>query len=101
MTQKERKSILAEAEKTGKMSLYKDAKIYCNYKEILDTVTNPIEFKKIWEKIPDSSKVFFIQQSMRFVLKEKGKETEGSEDDVKNSSANYRELEKIVEKLNK
>ena len=99
MTKKERADFLREVEKTGKASLYKEAQIYCNYKEILDITTNPREFKKLWEDAPNSTKLFFIKDSMKYALKEKGKETDGDGEDRDRNRTRYDEMVELTEKL--
>jgi hypothetical protein len=99
MTAKERKLFLEEAKKSGKISLYKEAQIYCNYKEILDVTTHPREFKKVWDAVPNSTKLLFIQQSMKYVLKEKGKEMEVSDNEQNRNFTKYDEMAELVEKL--
>jgi hypothetical protein len=95
----ERKRLLDEAKQTGSYTVYQDAVIYCNYKEILDEATNPIEFKKIWDKLPDASKMYFIVNSMKYALKEKGKETEGRDEDISADRTKYDKIVEIVDKI--
>ena len=64
MTKKEEKAFLREVEATGKYSLYHNARIYLNFRKILETTTNPQEFEKVWEKVPAASKLFFLQNSI-------------------------------------
>jgi hypothetical protein len=98
MTKKEEKAFLKEVEATGRYSLYQNAKIYLNFYKILEVTTNPKEFDKIWEKVPASSKMFFLQNSMKYFLKERGRESDG-EDEQRKSSTKYDEMVEMANKL--
>ena len=90
---------MAEVEKTGKASLYKEAQIYCNFKEILEVTTRPTAFKKIWAAVPDTTKLWFIKDEMKYILKEKGKETDGNDEEMSKNRTRYDEMVELAEKL--
>jgi len=98
MTKKEEKAFLREVEATGKYSLYHNARIYLNFRKILETTTNPQEFEKVWEKVPAASKLFFLQNSMKYFFKERGKEADG-EDEQRKNGTKYDEIAEMVNKL--
>lgn len=47
-----------------------------NLVKIFELCTDPIEFKTIWKNLPATTKAYFIQNTMKYVAKEKGKEVE-------------------------
>ena len=100
MTKHERNKRLKEAKSIGGKELYREVQVFCNYKEVLDVASNPKDFKKIWEGASDNTKLLFIKDAMKYVLKEKGKETEGSEDERNKNSTRYDEMVELANKLN-
>jgi hypothetical protein len=67
--------------------------IYSNKK----SATNPKEFEKILEKVPASSKLFFLQNSMKYIFNERGKEADGEDEQQKNGTK-YDEMAEIASK---
>lgn len=60
MTKKERDAYLKKIKKKYVQEAYKEAQIYCNYKEMFDISSNPQEFQTIWEKASANTKLFLF-----------------------------------------
>jgi hypothetical protein len=88
-----------KAEATGSQSVLRSEKEYKEYKKILDTVMNPEEFDKIWKVVPAGAKLNFILNSMKYVFKEKGKETEIEVSTVENQIREIVQKQTVLEKL--
>ena len=72
--QKEVISKRIDRDTLGSESLRQAMKTNDNFEKILRRATNPKEFKKIWDAVPATNKLYFIQQNAKFISKEKGKE---------------------------
>ena len=98
MTQKKHKKTLAE-KKPRRKPIENDAITYSKFKKILDIISRDGEFEKIWAEAPAYIKVSFIKDAFRYVLKEKGKETEGVDAHVLKNSTEYDRMVELAEKL--
>lgn len=47
-----------------------------NLVRIFEMCTDPNEFRTIWKALPATTKAYFIQNTMKYVAKEKGKEVD-------------------------
>jgi hypothetical protein len=94
MKAKDKKEILEEAKKTGKASVYDDARIVVSMLEIAETIYNKKDFEKIWgsDKVSDGQRLMFMQGWAKYFLKEKGKESDGGGEVVMNNYTNVVEL---------
>ena len=87
-----------EAIATGMQSMLDAEKEEKNIRKILEIVTDPKEFDKIWDKVSPASKLIFIQNSLKYSVKEKGRETEA---DTNTTNVKLDDLDKKLQALNK
>ena len=67
-----------KAEATGAQSVLDAERETKKYSKILDTVMNDEEFKEIWKAAPAAIRLNFIMNALKYVFKEKGRETESN-----------------------
>jgi len=57
-----------------------------NLENIFAMCTKDEEFQKIWKKVPETSKLYFIKDMAKYFQKEKGKEVDAPPEDTKNKT---------------
>jgi hypothetical protein len=87
-----------KSESTGCQSIIDAEREFKKYSKILETVMNEQEFEQIWKVVPASLKLHFIQNSLKYVFKEKGRETEA---DTKSMNGKLDEVDKKMQALTK
>jgi hypothetical protein len=88
-----------KSESTGIQSVIDAEREYKKYQQILKTVMDPDEFKEIWKVVTAGAKLNFILNSMKYVFKEKGKETEIEASSVEESMRKLTETQETIQKL--
>jgi hypothetical protein len=87
------------AESTGCQSVLDNEREYQEYKKILETAMNPNEFEIIWSKVTPGAKLNFVMNSLKYVFKEKGKETEIEASAIDSTLKEISEKQRVIEKL--
>jgi len=87
-----------KSERTGTQSIIDAEREFKRYSKILETVMNEEEFSEIWNVVPASMKLNFIQNSLKYIFKEKGRETEADANAVNGKLA---DVEKKMQALTK
>jgi len=87
-----------KAEATGAQSIIDAEREYKKYLKILEIAMNPDEFQKIWDGAPPAVKLNYTAYCLKYVFKEKGKETESNTNAVNDK---LDELNEKIQALNK
>lgn len=67
-------------------SIRQAKKISKNLENIYAMCTKDDEFRKIWQKVPETSKLYFIKDMAKYFTKEKGKESDTPPEDIKSKT---------------
>ena len=87
-----------EAELSGSQSVLDAEREAQSVRKILAIAMNPDEFNKIWNKVSPAAKLNYIMNSQKYVLKEKGRETEA---DATLTNDKLDDLDKKMQALSK
>ncbi|MDR0207080.1 MAG: hypothetical protein LBI45_07500 [Bacteroidales bacterium] len=85
---------------TGMQSVLDAERESKDFFKIIETVMDTKEFKKIWNspQVPDVARLDFMKCTLKYIFKEKGRETEVDAAETNNKLS---ELDKKFEALNK
>jgi hypothetical protein len=86
-------------EAIGKQSLVEADKEAQRFARIFDLILNEKEFNRIWNDVSSNAKLFFIKDSMKYILKEKGKETETKSEEMENKIEELKKNQSDLQKL--
>ena len=93
-----------KVESTNSEGLIQARKISENLTKIYSIITSPEEFMAIWKQLPATSKAYFTQNTMKYFIKEKGKEVETPPEDKEKTdmaTALKIAMERVVENSKK